>query len=80
VVPELKRALREVGSQLFQKLFDGPIDTAYHKTASPSCDPFDAMTLAKRLKAMGSKKHRTEGDPGLLAFRSFVDLRAGGRS
>lgn len=30
---------------------------------SPGCDHCYAMTLAKRLKAMGSDKYQTDGDP-----------------
>jgi len=30
---------------------------------SPGCDHYDALTLAKLLKAMGQPKYRADGDP-----------------
>lgn len=61
-------------------------DTTWNPTTgcdkvSPGCDHCYAMTLAKRLKGMGSAKYQTDGDPrtsgpgfGLAAHPDALDL------
>jgi protein gp37 len=49
---------------------------------SSGCDRCYALTLAKRLKAMGSQKYQADGDPGPAGRASpspFTRMRSGSR-
>lgn len=51
VVPELEGPLREVGSQLFQKLFSGPIDTAYRNSLAVAGERGEKLRLVLSITA-----------------------------
>ncbi|MFC7449405.1 CHAT domain-containing protein [Rhodococcus daqingensis] len=51
VVPELERPLREVGSQLFQALFAGPIDTAYRSSLAVAGERGEKLRLVLSITA-----------------------------